>query len=179
MARIQNSKFYSAWQRMDPFPSSEGEPCGTPGTILSQKSSCTVRTWWLEFIVMNSKKLWPSYLLSAHASVPYSVLFWKSSRTAAWVYCGTQWNSVTRLSAVCMCHCSLSVLSQKSSHLVCTWWLKSIVAHSEKLLLGYLISLHTSFPAFKLYSMAPSWLFVFGEANYTLPNVLQEGELLS
>ena len=50
-----------------------------------------------------------------------------------------------------------SVLSPKSSCWVCTGWLKSIVAHSKKLLQGYLPSVHTSVPPDEHCSMAPSW----------------------
>lgn len=90
------------------------------------------------------------------------------------------WHTVKRCSQVI---CSLyvialySVLSQKSSHLVCKWWLESVglIAKSCSSGVG---CLRTSFPDIKLHSVAPRRPFVFGEAHYTLPNVLQEGELL-
>ena len=59
---------------------------------------------------------------------------------------------------------------------MCTW-IKPVVAHNEKLLRGFLPSVYTSVPAVELFSMAPSWSFVLGEAKYAFPNALREGEL--
>lgn len=45
-ATIQNSKSLRARQSSDSLQSSGGEPCGMPGTILSQKSGCLVHGGW-------------------------------------------------------------------------------------------------------------------------------------
>ena len=91
-------------------------------------------------------------------------LLWQKVKSSGQVIC------ILLVSVFC------SILSQKSSCLVCIGWFKSIVAHNEKLLQGYLPSVYTSVPAVEHHSKAPSWSFVLRKAKYTLPNVLWEGE---
>lgn len=140
MTEIQNSKFLMAWQGVDRLPSPSllvrpAPPC--PRKVVAQ---FVHRGWSLLQSSAKSCNQVIRHLCSIQSPSPFC------PRKAVAQRLGS---IVARLSAVCLCRESAlcSVLSQKSSCLACMWWFKSIVAHSEKLLQGYLPSGHTPVPA--------------------------------
>ena len=131
------------------------ETCGVPSTVLSQKSSHTVSTWQLEFIVMHSEKLQQGYLPSACDSVPYSIL---SQKKQSYRGLNLLWQK-EKSSGQVICSWHMSLLStQFCPRKAVAWWFRSNGAHNEKLLQGYLPSAHTCDPAVEHHSMAPCGL---------------------
>ena len=84
-----------------------------------------------------------------HATQPPTPFCARKTVTEAWTYCGRQWKVEARSSATCSCLCFLLSLLQKGRCSACTQKFKPIVPHKEKLLWGFMPSVHTSNPVFE------------------------------